>query len=131
MLISGAAAFPHARPAAGSPSLSLAPLTPGPARPKHPDGERLFPYQSGNTAPPPHPLYKKHDSSIPRYLLPTFHTPTPPPKNAGRPARLQDLSKAPKFLLSDEKGKKKGGKRKNQENQRVARVEERWRLVVV
>lgn len=75
-----AAAFPPTRPAAGSPSLSLAPPAPGPARPKHPDGERLFPYQSGNTAPPPHPLYKKHDSSIPRYLLHTPHTPTPPRK---------------------------------------------------
>lgn len=56
----------------GSPSLSLALLTQGPARPKHPDGERLFPYQSGNTAPPPHPLYKKHDSSI------HHHRPPPP-----------------------------------------------------
>jgi len=41
-------------------------LMPGPAGPKHPDGERLFPYQSGNTAPPPHPLYKKHDSTVPK-----------------------------------------------------------------
>lgn len=66
MLISAAVAFPPAGPAAGSPSLSLAPPAPGPVGPKHPDGERLFPYQSGNTAPPPHPLYKKHDSSVPR-----------------------------------------------------------------
>lgn len=58
-------------------------LMQGPARPKHPDAEKLFPYQSGNTAPPPHPLYKKHDSSIPKK------------KNAGRPARLQDLKKSP------------------------------------
>lgn len=38
----------------------------GPTRPKHPDGEKLSPYQSGNTAPPPHPFYKKHDSTIPK-----------------------------------------------------------------
>ena len=47
----------------------------GPARPKHPDGERLFPYQSGNTAPPPHPLYKKHDSTVPKKCRKTSQTP--------------------------------------------------------
>ncbi|XP_045916348.1 uncharacterized protein LOC123977590 isoform X2 [Micropterus dolomieu] len=47
----------------------------GPARPKHPDGERLFPYQSGNTAPPPHPLYKKHDSTVPKNCRKTSQTP--------------------------------------------------------
>lgn len=50
-------------------------LMQGPARPKHPDGERLFPYQSGNTAPPPHPLYKKHDSTIPKKCRKTSQTP--------------------------------------------------------
>lgn len=65
MLI-GTAVFPPACWTAGS--LPSGSLMQGPARPKHPDGERLFPYQSGNTAPPLHPLYKKHDSSIPKKM---------------------------------------------------------------
>lgn len=72
MLIS-TAVFPSAEqrvpfPLSGS-------LMQGPGRPKHPDGERLFPYQSGNTAPPPHPLYKKHDSTVPKKCRKTSQTP--------------------------------------------------------
>lgn len=72
MLIS-TAVFPPAEqqvpfPLAGS-------LMQAQARPKHPDGERLFPYQSGNTAPPPHPLYKKHDSTVPKKCRKTSQTP--------------------------------------------------------
>lgn len=65
-------------------------LMQGPARPKHPDGEKLFPYQSGNTAPPPHPLYMKHDSSIPKKM------------QEGQPdSRI--CQKPPEFLLSKKK----------------------------
>lgn len=38
-----------------------------------------------------------------RHILFTRSTTQPFPKNAGRPARLQDLSKAPEFLLSKKK----------------------------
>lgn len=66
MLISAVLLPPSLGTAGSLPSLWL--FNAGPARPKHPDAEKLFPYQSGNTAPPPHPFYKKHDSSIPKKM---------------------------------------------------------------
>lgn len=66
----------------------------GPTRPKHPDGERLLPYQSGNTAPPLHPLYKKHDSTIPKKKKKKRQEDQPDSRICQKP---------PEFLLSDEK----------------------------
>lgn len=91
----------------------------GPARPKHPDGERLFPYQSGNTAPLPHPFYKKHDSTVPKKCRKTSQTPgfvKSPLNSFYRKRKIQENREGEKGRSGERRGVKKGEREKNEEH---------------